>query len=291
MSWIHQNEIFDVQYRSAVPYGTPSFHSHTNYEVYLFHEGRVQYLIGDRIYMLEPGDLIIMNGLTLHRPIIDTRTPYVRSILHFDARFVNSIDPARGEGQEGELLRPFVELKIARLKLSEERRIEAEQRFMHMETKLREQSYAGRQRAKIAMLDLLYCIYDWFSEPLAQLEHQRDRERHVEEVIRVLEQRYTEELSLDEIAQEVHLNKHYVSKLFKEITGFTIFQYVNHRRINQAKVMFVAEPQVPVTEVSYAVGYKHLPHFSRMFKQIVGCTPEAYRKKVQLQMESYLSLS
>lgn len=59
------------------------FHSHDQYEIYYFHEGKCNYLIGDRIYVLEPGDLILMDGMTLHCPKIEKGAKYVRSFIHF----------------------------------------------------------------------------------------------------------------------------------------------------------------------------------------------------------------
>ncbi|MGZ9586193.1 AraC family transcriptional regulator [Paenibacillus marinisediminis] len=271
--------MLDLQFRASHPLLEEAFHSHTSYEIYLFHAGKVNYLIGDRIFALEPGDLIIMHGLTLHRAIVDKNEPYVRSIVHFDSRYVNRIDPVENEEHRTELLRPFRELRYARVRLDKVRQQEADSIFERMYEYERRGDYVGRQRMKLALLDLLYCIYDWFAEPLSASENHAEREKHVEDIFRVIEKRYAEDLTLDDIAREVHLNKHYVSKLFKDITGLTLFQYLNHRRVNQAKVLFVSDPHLPITDVSLEVGYKHLPHFSRIFKQTVGCSPDEYRKK------------
>jgi AraC-like DNA-binding protein len=49
-------------------------------------------------------------------------------------------------------------------------------------------------------------------------------------------------------------------------------------RINEAKKMFLQDKDISVTTVSYKVGFKHLSHFSRIFKQHVGISPEAFKK-------------
>ncbi|WP_019422883.1 helix-turn-helix transcriptional regulator [Paenibacillus sp. OSY-SE] len=280
MSFIHHTSMFELQYRNAAPYEVPHFHSHSSYEIYMFHAGKVHYLIGDQIYMLEPGDLILMHGLTLHRPNIDTSYPYVRSIIHFDPRYVEAVHPNLPAESRDDVLRPFRELKYARLKLPSAHQEEAERLLTRMKSFAGRSDFVGERRMQLAFLDLLYCIYDWCKEPMAALPPAGEREKHVQETIRVIEGCYQEDVTLDDIAERQHLNKYYLSKVFKDVTGTTVFTYLYHRRINQAKVWFLTEPQWSVTDVSFRAGFKHLPHFSRLFKQMVGCTPEQYRKQL-----------
>ena len=54
-------------------------------------EGKCTYLIGDRIYILSPGDLIIMHGMTLHRPKVDNNYVYDRTTIHFDPSYVQQL--------------------------------------------------------------------------------------------------------------------------------------------------------------------------------------------------------
>ncbi|KKO51268.1 AraC family ligand binding domain-containing protein [Paenibacillus sp. DMB20] len=74
--------------RNDRPVESGVFHSHPFYEIYYFHEGHCTYLIGDRIYVLKPGDLLLMNDLTLHCSHVHTDARYVRSIVHFVPGFL-----------------------------------------------------------------------------------------------------------------------------------------------------------------------------------------------------------
>lgn len=69
-----------------------------------------------------------------------------------------------------------------------------------------------------------------------------------------------------------------MAKLLKEVTGMTIFVYVKKRRMNQAKILFMMDKNLAVSDVCYEVGYKHLSHLSRLFKQEFGCTPEQFHR-------------
>src|SRR5690625_1796198 len=60
------------------------FHTHPKYEIYYFHSGKCKYRLGSNSIELVPGDLIVMNGMTEHGPIVDWSYPYVRTMLLFD---------------------------------------------------------------------------------------------------------------------------------------------------------------------------------------------------------------
>ena len=122
-------------------------------------------------------------------------------------------------------------------------------------------------------------------EPIREHEHRSDKEQHVRDaVIRFLEAHYEQDVTLDDIAGALHLTKPYLSNLFKEVTGTTVFKYLYNRRINQAKMLFRLEPERTVSDVCSVVGFQHLAHFSRLFKATVESSPEVYRKTIkQLQ--------
>lgn len=106
---------FDLTYYNEQPLSGGQFHSHAFYEIYYFHEGRCTYLIGDSVFTLKPGDLLLMNGLTLHCPNVEPDSRYVRSILHFDPAWI-----CRGlsETAKSILLDPFETLRNHRMTLT-----------------------------------------------------------------------------------------------------------------------------------------------------------------------------
>ncbi|MNI10387.1 HTH-type transcriptional regulator YesS [compost metagenome] len=88
--------------------------------------------------------------------------------------------------------------------------------------------------------------------------------------------KFTEDLSLEEVADFVHLNPHYFSKIFKQQMGHTFIDYVTGLRIDKAKLLMVSE-HVSLKEICYEVGYKDPNYFSRVFKRVTGVTPSEYR--------------
>ncbi|WP_239613645.1 helix-turn-helix transcriptional regulator [Cohnella mopanensis] len=271
--------MFEYLYRSNGVFD-PVFHSHTFYEVYYFHEGKCNYLIGDQIYHLAPGDLILMYGMTLHCPKIDPLVPYVRSIIHFDPAILR---PYTELPQVVPILQPFEQFKNYRLSLRGEDRAEVERILDVMHGYQQRGDEVGEGRLRLAFVDLLHFIYERCLQPLKeQRVFPSEKEKTVQEVIALLEERYSDdELNMEQLQRELHLSKSYLAKIFKQVTGVTIFEYVYRKRINEARILFLLHPMLAVTEVSFRLGFKHLAHFSRLFKDHVGVSPERYKKQLK----------
>ncbi|WP_217560295.1 AraC family transcriptional regulator [Paenibacillus sp. GbtcB18] len=260
------------------------FHSHAYYEIYYFHSGSCNYLIGGNIYMLQPGDLILMNGMTLHCPKVDTAVPYIRTTVHFEPA---ALKPYLELPHAVNVLQPFQELKNCRLTLRGPDKEEAERILHEMSIHRKTDGLIAYNRLHLAFLDLLYFVREQCRRTLrAGREFSSEKEKHVQRIVSFLEERFADDLHLEHLQEHLNFSKFYLSKIFKEITGLTIFQFVYRRRINEAKTLFLHNPGHSVTDVCLQVGFKHLAHFSRLFKQQVGLTPEKYKKTVREQLSS-----
>lgn len=267
-------EPIDVIYNEH-PLPGGRFHSHAFYEIFYFHEGRCTYLIGDSIFALKPGDLLLMNGLTLHCPNVEPGSRYVRSIIHFDPAWVCQ---GLSDTVRSTLLDPFETLRNHRITLTGDNRDEFERLLRDMQRLSRTCVDYRQERLSLRLQEMLYVIAGWCQGAVQEQELVSEKERHVQHVMTFVEEHYMEELTLERIARDMHITKHHLSSLFKEVTGTTVFKYVYHRRINQAKILLRLNPRMSITDVSRATGFKHLAHFSRMFKATVGTPPEHYRK-------------
>ena len=79
-------------------------------------------------------------------------------------------------------------------------------------------------------------------------------------------------------AQELHLSANYFGDLVKRLTGKTAQEHIRLRLIDAAKER-IADPARSIAEVAYELGFKYPAHFTRLFKNVVGCTPNRYRSR------------
>lgn len=99
----------------------------------------------------------------------------------------------------------------------------------------------------------------------------------VQMIIAYLDSHYQEQISLDDIADEVNLSKEYVCVLFKREMHHTILTHLTLIRIGWARLFLEQYPDKRAYEIGKMCGFESPSYFGKKFKQIVGVTPENYR--------------
>lgn len=101
----------------------------------------------------------------------------------------------------------------------------------------------------------------------------------VERVKKYIEYNYVKNISLEEMAVELYYSPNYINRIFKQVTGETIFNYASAYRIEKAKEMLL-DPHIKLSGVSEALGYSNPAYFSFIFKKATGLTPKEYRERM-----------
>jgi len=86
-------------------------------------------------------------------------------------------------------------------------------------------------------------------------------------------------------AEQLNISSNYFGDLVKKETGKSAQEYIQAKVINEAKER-IFDNSKSVSEVAYDLGFKYPQHFTRLFKQKVGCTPLEYRKVTDLVQTS-----
>jgi AraC family transcriptional regulator len=99
----------------------------------------------------------------------------------------------------------------------------------------------------------------------------------IERAIECIWERYSEPLSLTQIAESALLSRFYFARLFREATGVTPGRFLAAIRIHQAKRLLLSTP-MSITDISSAVGYNSLGSFTNYFTASVGVSPGQFRR-------------
>lgn len=95
-------------------------------------------------------------------------------------------------------------------------------------------------------------------------------------LLEYIDNHYTEDLTLEDMADIIGFSKYHFSRLFKQYTNFTFCDYLKHRRI-QAAEMLLEQPEYSITEVALQSGFPSISTFNRIFKEYKNCTPTEFR--------------
>lgn len=104
------------------------------------------------------------------------------------------------------------------------------------------------------------------------------RRREMEKVKIYLDEHFTEKIRLADLSERFFMNKYYLTRVFKEIYGATISNYVLSRRITRAKQL-IRFSDMTMDEIAAAVGMNDANYFSRAFRKIEGVSPTEYQKQ------------
>lgn len=135
---------------------------------------------------------------------------------------------------------------------------------------------------KTNVIDDLAASLPAVAETLSEEKGERESKEKgiISKIMDFISDNYMRKLSLEEIANEVHINKFYLSRLFKEKTGENIIDYINKKRIEKAKLYF-KEGSKKIYEIADLIGLSDTAYFSKIFKKYTGYAPSEYIKKME----------
>ena len=96
------------------------------------------------------------------------------------------------------------------------------------------------------------------------------------QMVRYVERNYCKNITLQDIATQLHANQSYLSRLYKTCSGVNLFDDIQRRRIAKAKERLLASDW-KVQAVAEYVGFEDSAYFSRVFKKETGMSPKEYR--------------
>lgn len=236
-------------------------HSHDFCEILYVAGGAGEAILEGKKFRLATGDLVVVNPGTLHEERSDAKAP-LRLIFLAIRDFAVPGLPAGCLSQE----------KYRVLSCGEYRyKMDIYLRELLQETSSQIEFYQEISQGLVsALLVLVMRLIRINPEDEAALSQE------CQKIKEYLDQNFTSPITLDSLSETVYISKHYLSHLFKEQTGVSPIKYLTSKRMEKACEL-LSETELPVSEVSKAVGYENPLYFSQVFKRIYGISPVKYR--------------
>lgn len=103
--------------------------------------------------------------------------------------------------------------------------------------------------------------------------------KRLDAVIKYMSDNYSSSIYLQDVADISHMTTNSFCRFFKKMTNKSFTQFLNEIRVRNASRLLL-EPELSVSQVCYMVGYNSITNFYKQFKQIMGLTPNRYRRSI-----------
>ncbi|MDQ1910140.1 response regulator [Paenibacillus sp. GD4] len=100
------------------------------------------------------------------------------------------------------------------------------------------------------------------------------------DIAKYIQNHYHQDITLQEIANHFYLSREYISRKFKQEFQINLSDYISSIRIDKAKLLLL-NPNLRISQVAAMVGYEDEKYFSKVFKKMVGLSPNEFRKVKQ----------
>jgi AraC family transcriptional regulator of arabinose operon len=225
-------------------------------------KGKAKLRVGDQTYAITPGTVICIPPNVKHDHYKESSEETVFLWWHFSFQITNVMD----------VLKMF-HLPICFQLQNADQFEEVFLQFINTSEQARNLPSTILKQAKA--LELLYLILDSALVKRDLSMNSFQSETFLSILARMI-QFPEKHISLESLANELHMHPTYISNRFKELFGKTPMQVQREMKIQKAKTLLETNG-MSITEIAYALGFNVLQNFTRLFKSYVGISPSQYR--------------
>ena len=252
---------------------TLSIHINECYEIYYSISGGKQFLIDNKIYDINPGDLFVINQFESHYISKIDEELHERIVISISPDFLKSISTSKTEIDY--CFKNRTESSNHKISLNKEQ----QNRFLYFINKIITVEGFGSDLIEYAtFLELMASINIMYinNNDLSSIDYSYKYNTQIEEIISYINKNITESITIEDLASKFYLSHSYICRIFKVATGTTINKYILSRRISIAKSMLSNGSDI--NEVCEKCGFNDYSNFYKAFKKAVGISPKKYSK-------------
>ena len=257
----------------------PEFHYHEFCKILLLLSGSGGYTVDGQRYALQSGDVVLVGSHTVHRPEFEPGAAYERIILYISPDFLR-----RASVPDCDLTECFRSGHVLRLGEPERKRLFS--LAAALERELAGEDYGRELLCHAALLRLLVRI----GRELRRTDAPRPGpvkpgNERVAAILRYLDRHLTEDICIDDLAEQFYLSKYHMMRLFRWETGTTIHGYLTERRLMLARELMGGG--MHATDACFRSGWRSYSSFTRAWGKRFGSTPTGRRDTAALAEETY----
>ncbi|NLK68447.1 MAG: helix-turn-helix transcriptional regulator [Clostridiaceae bacterium] len=251
-------------------------HFHNFYEIHILLDDYAAHIIEGNLYRIGFLDFVCLKPYSLHKSEYPDGPAKKRLIIQFNVPDF----PATLQGEILELLSLFeAPLPIYRFEQNHQDLIIDKLNEIYTISKI--DSPINILSIHSKFYDLLCTIYNLRDKNTYQSESLNATTAKIYSIASYIHNHFNEELTLDVLAQHFYISKYYLSHLFKDVTGFTLTNYIQMTRIRNAQQLLLFSDK-KITDIAIQCGFTSFSQFNRVFNKFCKSSPRDYRNKANL---------
>ena len=253
------------------PEGTyRDIHLHAAIEFIYVNSGKIACCIHDETILLQADEAVLINPFFHHR--LCALEPSSVTYLQVDITKYAIQDFSRVSAQFNQFVtQRFTHSHIQILQDSE---------LYHLFMQMKKEAIAQQNGFQQYLKGYIHILAGFITRNYLALQTIPEKQlSNIIPIVAYIEENYLSKIYLDEIAQATGVEKYRICKLFKEITGRTIVDYINFIRLQKALEMLTIG-NGNISDAAFSCGFSSVQYFNRVFKKYYACTPSQYLKSI-----------
>ncbi len=245
-------------------------HWHPYYELYYLVSGHCRIFINHTLFYIEPGDVILIVPGEIHRTTYHSSPVNERITLSFDSEYLAPVTENCGSQMTDYIFRN------SKITIPNGRRFYIEEMIQKMEYESAGQDGYSQLMKRNYLYELLIFL-SRCQEVKPKPVKLEVAEAAIEEAAEYIYNHYTSQITLEDVAQLIHMSPTYFSRKFKAVTGFGYKEYLTNIRIREAAGLLLNTSK-SITEIAVECGFGDGNYFGDAFKKIKGVSPRVFRR-------------
>ncbi len=249
-------------------------HNHGFYEIFFLLKGNISYWMEGEIYHPGEGDMILIDPMTLHRPLISAEEPaYERIVMWIEKSYLDSFS-VDGVSLSG----CFGRKSSCLLHPNSSQRAELTEKFGNLVREYYSDEYGATLYADGLFRQIMVEL-NRMGMKSERPQTTRGTSTLVSKVVEYIGEHFSEDLSLDNLAERFFVSKYHLSHEFSNNVGTSVYRYITLKRLTMAKNMLM-DGDASGT-VCMKCGFKDYTAFFRAFKAEYGIGPREFLREIQ----------
>ena len=250
---------------------TMDMHIHDCHEIYFSISGGKQFLIDNKFYSIEPGDIFVINQYESHCLSMVESSLHERIVISIYPEFIEKL--CDGKTNLAECFQDRKKKDSHKISLTKEEQHE----FLYLINRIANvEEYAKEMSETAFFIEMMVLVNKAFrgknsDEGREQSVRYNSR---VDEILSYINMNIGNRMTIEDLAGRFNLSESYICRMFKDATGTTVNKYVSARRISMAKALLGSGSSVQ--EAFEKTGFSDYSSFFKSFTKAVGISPKKY---------------